>query len=62
MGIYAKHDLLGGKKMLATVVVIIGAILAIIFWYKKINPETSWIYVMYVISIVIIYLIVVTSL
>jgi hypothetical protein len=48
--------------MLATVVVIIGAILAIIFWYKKINPETSWIYVMYVISIVIIYLIVVTSL
>lgn len=43
--------------MIPTITVIIVAILAIIFWDKKINPETTWIYAVYVLSIVIIYLI-----
>jgi len=42
--------------MLPTILVIISSILAIIFWHKKINPGTSWIYAIYVLIIVILYL------
>jgi len=42
--------------MLPIFLVIIASILAIIFWHKKINPETSWIYSIYVLIIVILYL------
>lgn len=41
---------------MATVFVIIGAILGIILWNKKINPDTTWIYAIYVIIVVFIYL------
>lgn len=47
---------------MATLTVIIVAMLSIILWHKKINPETSWIYGGYVLSIVTIYLFAVTSL
>ena len=40
--------------------VIIVAILSIIFWQKKINPDTTWIYALYVLCVVIIFLIAVT--
>lgn len=33
------------------ILVIIVAIVCIIFWHKKINPETTWIYAIYVIVI-----------
>lgn len=46
--------------MVAIITVVIVSILAVIFWYKKINPETTWIYGIYVLSIVIIFLIAVT--
>ncbi|MEE1389258.1 MAG: hypothetical protein U0M00_01625 [Clostridia bacterium] len=47
---------------MATLTVIIVAMLSIILWHKKINPETSWIYGGYVLIIVTIYLFAVTSL
>lgn len=47
---------------MASLTVIIVAILSIILWHKKINPETSWIYMGYVLIIVTIYLSVVTNL
>lgn len=46
--------------MNAIITVIIVAILSVIFWYKKINPETSWIYGIYCAAVVIIFLIAVT--
>lgn len=42
--------------MIPTIIVVIIAILSVIFWHKKINPETTWIYTVYVIGVVIIYL------
>ena len=42
--------------MYSTLVVIIVAILAVIFWHKKINPDTTWIYAIYSILVVIIYI------
>ena len=47
---------------MATLTVIIVAMLSIILWHKKINPETSWIYGGYVLIIVTISLFAVTSL
>lgn len=47
--------------MLPTILVIIASIFAIIFWHKKINPETSWIYSIYVLIVVILYLSVVIN-
>ena len=38
------------------ILVMIIAIVSIIFWHKKINPETSWIYTIYVAIILVIYL------
>lgn len=43
--------------MLPIITVITISVIAIIFWHKKINPETSWIYGLYVICIVVIFLI-----
>lgn len=48
------------EELILAFVVISIAILAIIFWHKKINPETTWIYGLYVLSVVIIFLIAVT--
>lgn len=45
-----------------TILVTIVAILSIMFWYKKINPDTTWIYAIYVLIIVIIYLFAVKAL
>lgn len=42
--------------MIISIIVIIIAILAVIFWQEKINPETTWIYAIYVTFIVISYL------
>lgn len=47
--------------MLPIITVIITAILAVIFWYKKINPETIWIYAIYCLAIVVIFLLVVLT-
>ena len=44
------------KEMEPTILVIIVSILAIIFWHKKIDSETTWIYGTYVATIVILYL------
>lgn len=41
--------------MIQTIILIIVAILLIIFWYKKINPEATWIYTVYCIGIVIMF-------
>ena len=45
--------------MASIILVMITAIVSIVFWHKKINPETSWIYAIYAIIIFIIYLFVV---
>ena len=45
-----------------TIFVIITAILSVMFWHKKINPDTTWIYAIYVLMIVIIYLFAVKAL
>lgn len=42
--------------MAPTILVMITAIVSIVFWHKKINPETSWIYAIYATIILIIYL------
>ncbi len=46
----------------STLLVIVVAILSIILWHKKINPNTTWAYALYVIIIVIIYLFAVIAL
>lgn len=43
------------EKILPISLVIIIAILAVIFWHKKINPESSWIYAIYTLTILTIY-------
>lgn len=43
--------------MVPIILVVIVAILAIIFWQKKINPDTTWIYALYVLCVLIIFLI-----
>ncbi len=48
--------------MKPTILVVIVAIMSIIFWHKKINPDTTWIYAIYVLTIVIIYLFAVKAL
>ena len=42
--------------MIPIILVTIIAIISVILWNKKINPETTWIYTIYVILVVIIYL------
>lgn len=42
--------------MIPTITVIIVSILVIIFWHKKIDSETTWVYGIYVVIIVILYL------
>lgn len=42
--------------MIPTITVIIASILAITFWHKKIDSETTWVYGIYVVIIVILYL------
>ena len=44
------------ETMIPTIVVIIVSILVIIFWHKKIDCETTWLYAIYVCIIVILYL------
>jgi len=39
--------------MRGSIVLVIVGIIAIIFWHKKINPDTTWIYAMYVISVIL---------
>ena len=48
--------------MWPTILVIMVAIVSVILWHKKINPEKSWIYAIYVLIVVIIYLFAVTVL
>lgn len=43
--------------MMPILTVIIASILGIVFWHKKINPDTTWIYAIYVLVVVIISLI-----
>ena len=43
------------EKMIFTILLIIISILAIIFWHKKIDCKTSWIYAIYTITIIILY-------
>lgn len=50
------------EKLLPISAVIIIAVLSVVLWYKKINPETSWIYGLYVLLIVVIYLFVAITL
>ena len=38
--------------IIGSIVLVIGGIIAIVLWHKKINPDTTWIYAIYVISIV----------
>ena len=40
--------------LLASMIVTIGGVIAIIIWYKKINPDTTWIYSIYVVNVLII--------
>lgn len=40
--------------MIPTALLIISSILAIIFWHKKIDCETTWVYAIYVILVNII--------
>lgn len=39
--------------LLASMIVTIGGVIAIIIWHKKINPDTTWIYSIYVVNILI---------
>ena len=39
--------------IIGSIVLAVGGIIAIIFWYKKINPDTTWIYAIYVINIIL---------
>lgn len=41
--------------MIFTILLIIISIIAIIFWHKKIDRKTSWIYAIYAITIIILY-------
>jgi hypothetical protein len=52
-----KIKIKGGEMMEPIILVTIVAILSIIIWEKKINPDTTWIYALYVLTIVIIFLI-----
>lgn len=44
------------NKILPISLVIIIAIISVIFWNKKINPEVTWIYSIYVVTIITLYL------
>lgn len=42
--------------MVQIILVVFIAIITIIVWHKKINPDTTWIYVLYTLFVVTIYI------
>lgn len=71
MGIFARNDLLGGKRMnfwslfrviTGTLIITITGIIVLIKWNKEIDSETTWIYGIYIVLHIILSIFVLTEL